>query len=149
MIRPLSCAPPLSLLLALGCTPVRDSAEPLPAFCEDASGGDEWRFEGTGGGSTSGTFEGSLITDAAAEVDDPDYVAYIQYTVENVDVGGTTQQSGNTDNYGYFTSSGAAGTWLFQAGTTVAGQPCNAEMEFEVEVGQNTTICPLLRCTDY
>lgn len=124
----------------------QDSAEEEVPFCYSLEDGDDWKLDGTGGGSTSGTFTGRLITDAAEDYDDGSFVANIEYTVENIDVGGTTQTRDRTDSGGYFEGSGAAGTWRFMAGAIVDNRTCNADMTFEVEVGNNTTVCAVLSC---
>lgn len=145
-------APRQSLLLAtlsLAACPtprVTDTGTAEGPYCVGLEDGDTWEIDGTGGGSTSGTFSGRLITDASTTYDDFRYVANKDYTVENVDVGGTTQTNGRTDSAGYFTGSGAAGTWEFQAGALVDTLTCNATFQFEVEVGKNTSVCAVLRC---
>jgi hypothetical protein len=131
-----------------GCPGSGDTAPELPPFCVDLSDGDVWRYEGQGGGSTSGTFAGHLVTDATADFQDAAYVGNVTYTVENVDVGGTTQENGRTSSSGTFDGSGAAGTWLFKAGSVEGGHTCSAETEFEVEAGRNTVVCSVLRCEE-
>ena len=118
----------------------------MQPFCTTLTDGNLYRFEGSGGGSTSGTFTGRLITDASTDVGDLGYVANVSYSLENIDVGGTTQRIGRTDSAGYFSDSGAAGTWEFSAGAVVDAKNCVADLQFEVEVGRNTSVCVLLTC---
>lgn len=138
------------LVLGSACDPAGkdDTALDLPPFCEDATDGDLWRLEGQGGGSTSGEYRGRLVTSASATFDDPNYVSAISFTVENIDVGGTTQRSGVTAADGTFTGTGAGGRWLFKAGASIGGKACAAEMEFGLEVHRVTALCPILTCED-
>ena len=118
----------------------------LQPFCTTLADANLYRFEGDGGGSTSGTFNGRLITDASTDIGDLRHVANVNYTLENIDVGGTTQKNGRTDSAGYFSDSGAAGTWEFRAGALIDSKNCTASVQFEVEVGRNSSVCVLLQC---
>ena len=136
----------LSLLLVACHEEEGDTGVQVTPFCYSLEDGDSWMFEGEGGGETSGRFEGNLITDYSDDIFDPDYVAYVEYVVENLDIGGTTQQYGHTDNVGIFEGSGAPGLWAFTAGTQVGDATCSAYTEFQVEVGTTTRVCAVMHC---
>ncbi len=143
----ISCVSSLFMLLVPGCHEENtDTGQSLPPFCYSLEDGETWRFEGSGGGETSGSFDGNLITDFSEDIFDPDYVAYVEYVVENLDVGGTTQQYGRTDNVGIFQGTGAPGLWAFTAGTQVGDATCSAYTEFQVEVGTTTRVCAVMHC---
>ena len=147
--RPLVAFIPLVALLFvhLSCDEeTKDTSVELEPFCITIEDGDDWRMEGAGGGSTSGSFAGRLVTDASTDIGAVEYVANVDYTVENIDIGCTTQTRDRTDSGGYFYGSGAAGRWRFQAGAVVDSHQCSADMEFEVEVGKNTSVCAVIRC---
>ena len=76
---------------------------------------------------------------------DPNYVADVEYTLENTDVGGT-QQQGQTDSEGYFTEVLGEGNWLLKLSAFKGSLDCLNEISFRVEGGNTTELCIDVHC---
>ena len=74
---------------------------------------DLYEIESGGGSGASGAVAGHMLTDESDDIHDPNFVADVEYTLENTDVGGT-QQQGQTDGDGYFTEILGEGNWLLK-----------------------------------
>ena len=109
---------------------------------EDA---DTFLISDGGDSSSSGTVEGRLITDESSDLHDPQWVGFLDYTIDNIDVGGT-QQQGETQQDGSFIEVLGAGNWNFKISATVAGYTCANEVAFSVEAGRSTEICIDIDC---
>ena len=93
----------------------------------------------------SGEIWGRLVTDESDDVDDPSFVAFVEYTLENVDVQGAPQL-GETDDEGEFTERVGAGTWLLQLSARQGSYTCANELELVVEPGKLTVACVDVGC---
>ena len=135
------------LALSLACTSSTDtdSSEPVLPFCEKMEDGNSYVIEDGGSSTTSGTVEGRVITDESENLHDPQWVGYLDYTVDNTDVGGT-QQQGETQQDGSFIEVLGEGHWNFKISATQAGYSCANELEFLVEAGRTTQLCIDVNC---
>jgi hypothetical protein len=116
-------------------------------FCIDTEDGDLYQIGGVSDGSANGTVVGQLLTDASSDLFDFDYIGYVAYAMKNTKTGGA-QTTGLSDNNGSLQAVLGEGSWSFTAGTVVRGNTCTATMNFEVEGGRQTTICPLVTCEE-
>jgi len=131
----------------MGCTGSvdTDSSEPSLPFCEKMDDANSYVIEDGGSSTTSGTVEGRVITDESEDLHDPQWVGYLDYTVDNTDVGGT-QQQGETDQDGSFVEVLGEGHWKYKISATMAGYTCSNELEFLVQAGGTTQVCIDVNC---
>ena len=122
-----------------------DSGEPYLPFCEKMEDANSHGIEEGGGSGTSGSVIGRVITDESQDLHDPQWVGFLDYTIDNIDVGGT-QQQGETQQDGAFVEVLGAGNWRFKISTTQAGFTCSNEIEFQVESGNTTQVCVDVNC---
>ncbi len=137
------------VLLLLGCVACDgkdlDTALNLP-FClamEDASGFELEPLEQDD--PASGEIWARVITDEGSSLDDPQFVAGVTYTLENVDVQGAPQV-GETDAGGEFTKRVGAGTWVLRLDARQGTYNCSNELELTVEAGMRTVVCIDVGC---
>ena len=132
---------------SLSCTNTtsEDSSEPVLPFCEKMEDANSYVIEEGEGSTTSGTVEGRVITDESEDLHDPQWVGFLDYTVDNTDVGGT-QQQGETEMDGSFIEVLGEGHWNFKISATQAGFSCSNELEFLVQAGGTTLVCVDVNC---
>jgi hypothetical protein len=140
----------LSLWLALaGCktknaTPDTGDTSP-PEFCEQISDGGTYQTD-VGGSAAAGDLEMHLITNEDVDVRNPLYIAFKDYTLENIETGGI-QQTGQTTGDGLaFVPGLGPGTWLFRASFARGSTICTAELEVPVAVEQKFVGCAVMIC---
>ena len=121
-----------------------DSAAALP-FCRDMVDADTTTVEAGGGDPGSGQVLGQLITDDGSAVDDPLIVGQMDYTLENLDVGGPPR-AGRTGQTGGFTEEVGAGNWLLSSSGTKSGLSCQNQIQIVVEDGNTTRVCVDTMC---
>jgi hypothetical protein len=126
-------------------TTTGDSSEPVLPFCEKMEDANSYVVEDGSDSTTSGTVEGRIITDESDDLHDPQWVGFLDYTVDNTDVGGT-QQQGETSQDGSFIEVLGEGHWNFKISATQAGYSCSNELEFLVEAGGTTQVCVDVNC---
>jgi hypothetical protein len=141
----------LALVAASGCgdkggVTTDDTGHALP-FCYDFADADTYVVDQGGGDPGSGQVVARLITDSSAsgDVRDPQYVAQMDYTMENLDVGGAPQ-AGKTDQDGAFTEEVGAGNWRISISGTKAGKYCENQIDIVVEDGNTTRVCLATAC---
>jgi hypothetical protein len=136
------------LILLLACTDVTtdtsDSAV-VDDFCTStADAGTSSLEEGTGTG-TSGQVVGQFIQDVVVDPRDPQYVAFLDYLLDNQDVGGASSR-GRTDAEGRFTATLGAGNWQVQTSGHQGSYYCAQETVFQVQAGKLTKLCINMDC---
>lgn len=122
-----------------------DTASYILPFCESMDDSDTYLIETGGGSGASGVVIGRLVTDESDDIHDPNFVADVEYTLENIDVGGT-QQQGETDDSGYFKEILGEGNWLLKLSAFKASLDCLNEISFNVEAGNTTDLCIDVHC---
>jgi len=139
------------LALLLACTnsdaPVLDTSDSayVDDFCTTAGeGGDNKLEDGTGEG-TSGQIRGQFIQSVLADARDPQFVAFVDYLLENRDVGGQATR-GRTDGDGKFTATLGAGNWRIRTSGHQGSYYCSQETDFAVVAGKVTVLCVDMNC---
>ena len=135
----------LSVSVSCTATTVTDTSDQVLPFCEKMEDANSYVIDDGGNSTTSGTVEGRVITDESESLHDPQWVGYLDYTVDNIDVGGT-QQQGETQQDGSFVEVLGAGHWNFKISASQAGYSCANELEFLVEAGRTTQLCIDVNC---
>ena len=139
----------LALLPLLACGDkdgASDSGAPgVAAFCADISEADTTLVVEGGGSGSSGLLDGWLITDESDNPRDPALVTNVDYTLENIDTGGSPI-SGKTNSDGLFTETLGEGRWLLRLADSKGGYTCRNELEFVIEAGNTTRMCLDIGC---
>jgi hypothetical protein len=94
---------------------------------------------------SSGQIQGRLVTDESADVHDPQLVAFVAYTLTNLDVGGSPQL-GETDIEGKLFERVGAGNWRLQLSAAKGAYDCVNSVDLVVEAGQQTDLCVDVAC---
>lgn len=139
-------------LLAVACTgkgTTQETGDSEPyEFCDALTDGGQYRIESGGGGTNSGDLWVRVLSGESSDPNEPLYVAFKDYTLENTDVGGvptTGQTSGDglveVDNLG-------AGNWLFRATYSRGSSTCTAELAVPIQAASTTAGCPIMTCPD-
>lgn len=137
--------------LAMACSDSdvpEDSYEIIEAepFCVDYSeAGDVTMDDGVNTDSTSGRVFGQLVTGVVVDPHDPVFVSFVDYIVENVDMGGLPTV-GRTDGEGHFTESLGPGHWHFKTSGHQGAYYCAADQDFTINAGQLTRVCVDMNC---
>lgn len=139
----------MALVGLVGCLPNNggtgnDSGGEVP-FCEALSYAGQTRIEEGGGSGGSGKVVGRVVTSKSSDIHDPNYVASVPYTLENLDVGGTNTL-GETDTEGAFVEILGAGNWEIKLAAQKVGYQCENTMDFLVQAGNTTYLCIALNC---
>lgn len=121
-----------------------DTGEVLP-YCYTPEDGDTHYVETGGGNGQSGKLYGRLITGRSDDVHDPNFVANVEYTLQNANVGGG-QQVGATETGGDFVETLGAGDWTIKVSTQKQGYTCENEYVFGIEAGDTTYLCLEMNC---
>ncbi|MDP6933919.1 MAG: hypothetical protein QGG40_13425 [Myxococcota bacterium] len=132
--------------LILACTSgVSDDSGGVPPFCESIEDGDSYVISDGGGSSTSGLVQGRLISDETDDLHDTSLIGYLDYSLENSDVGGSPTLD-QTEMNGDFSNTLGEGTWVIKASGQRLIYDCSAEFEFAVVAGKTTELCVDLQC---
>jgi hypothetical protein len=115
------------------------------AFCFDIEDADTWQMEPLDNDPSSGQIWGRLVTDQSDDIRDPNLVAFVDYTLQSVDVGGSAQR-GETDDGGEFEERVGAGTWRLRLSAIKGGYHCDNDLEIPVEAGKLTVLCLDVGC---
>ena len=94
---------------------------------------------------SSGQIQGRLVTDESADAHDPQLVAFVAYTLTNLDVGGSPQL-GETDIEGKLFERVGAGNWRLQLSAAKGAYDCVNSVDLVVEAGQQTDLCVDVAC---
>lgn len=139
----------LALPLVSACTngvAAGDSASSDAAsFCTTLNDGGLTTSAAEGGNGTSGILSIRVLTSESVDPQDPLYVAFKNYTLENLDSGGV-KTTGKTSGDGLVEVMLGAGTWDFQAVYTRGSLTCVAQMEVLVEANTTVSACPVMNC---
>jgi hypothetical protein len=138
----------LALVLLPACAEKDGTATDSGAagpFCRDMADADTTEIDVGGGDPGSGQVIGQLITDDGSDVDDPLIVGQMDYTLENLDVGGPPR-AGRTGQTGDFTEEVGAGNWRLSISGTKAGLSCQNQLDIVVEDGNTTRVCIDTKC---
>ena len=142
---------PILVLLAACPDPVTgtdDTGTVLLEFCDAITDGGESTVEGVGGSDASGDLVMTVITNESVDVHDPMYVAFKEYTLENVALGGVAT-TGTTSGDGLAPVSNlGAGEWAFEATYSRGSSLCSAVMTVSVVPNSTTTGCVVMTCPD-
>lgn len=122
-----------------------DTAPQVNAFCFDMADADTTEVVEGGPAGASGLLEGFLITDESDDLRDPALVVNVDYTIENLDVGGAPIQ-GKTSADGGFSETLGAGTWLLRLSDSKGGYTCTNSIEFGIEAERVTRMCLDVGC---
>lgn len=114
-------------------------------YCYVVADGDTHYIDAGGGVGGSGKLYGRLLTDKSADVHDPNFVASVEYTLQNNDTGGI-QQVGKTNVGGDFVETLGAGSWEIKVATQKQGYSCENQYTFSIEAGNTTYLCLDLGC---
>jgi hypothetical protein len=146
-LPPLRSAPPLlAALVFVGCDGKNEDTSLNLPFCLQFEDADQYELEPLEDDDpASGEIWARVITDEGSDLDDPQYVAGVTYTLENVDVQGAPQV-GETDQAGEFRKRVGAGTWVLRLDAIQGTYACSNELELAVEAGQRTVVCIDVGC---
>jgi hypothetical protein len=136
--------PIFSLLFACTDAAVDDTAE-VEVFCDSMATANQWKVEAGGADKVSGLVYGRLITDQSDDPRDPNFVAFVEYTLKNTDVGGV-QIPGESDVNGDFVEMLGAGAWEITIAAVKNGWTCNNKVDFEVAPDSTTWLCLDMQC---
>jgi hypothetical protein len=136
--------PILVLLVACGSKEV-DTSLRTEAFCFGMGDANTWMLEPLDGDPSSGQLWGLLATDESDDIRDPNLVAYVDYTLQSVDVGGSAQR-GRSDDEGEFEERVGAGSWRLRLSAIKGGFQCENDLEVPVEAGKRTVLCVDVGC---
>ena len=131
---------------ATGCGEERENGVKVDdAFCFGMDDADSWTLEDLDNDPSSGQIWGRLATDESDDIRDPNLVAYVDYTLQSIDVGGSAQR-GETDDGGEFEERVGAGQWRLRLSGIKGGYQCNNDLELTVEAGKMTVLCVDVGC---
>ncbi len=138
------------LLLFFSCTPsnLPDSADTaiFDEFCSVfAEAGDTRLEDGSGDSTSSGQIQGQFVQDVLVDARDPQFVAFVDYLLENVDVGGQATR-GRTDAVGRFTATLGQGNWQIKTSGHQGSYYCAQESTFAIVAGKVTLLCVDMNC---
>jgi hypothetical protein len=137
---------PLLALCALSACKGDDEGPKIePPFCFTMSDADSFELVAYDDDPSSGRIEGRLVTDESADVHDPQLVAFVAYTLTNLDVGGSPQL-GETDIEGKLFERVGAGNWQLQLSAAKGAFDCENSVDVVVEAGQQTNLCVDVAC---
>ncbi|MCB9762207.1 MAG: hypothetical protein H6739_20575 [Alphaproteobacteria bacterium] len=127
--------------------PLVDSAPiEVEGFCTDYTAeADSVSLEEGNEGATSGQVQGRLIQGVVADPSDPRFVSFVDYIMDNLDVGGQPTV-GRTDADGYFTETLGAGNWHIKTSGHQGSYYCAADLDFTVISGRITRLCVDMNC---
>lgn len=138
---------PLFLLLACNDDDALVDSGPLEVatYCDTPVQADTVQVEDGDGDSASGAVLGRLQTKVFTDVNDPQFVGFVDYLIENRDVGGAAQR-GRTDGDGNFTERLGSGNWTLKLGGYQSSYHCAREFDFAVQAGKTTRLCVDMGC---
>ena len=139
----------LFLLACIGSSdnPGADSADTaiFDDFCASYAEAGSNKLEDGSGSTTSGQIQGQFVQGVLADARDPQFVAFVDYLLENVDVGGQATR-GRTDADGRFTATLGQGNWQIKTSGHQGSYYCAQESTFAVVAGKVTLLCIDMNC---
>jgi hypothetical protein len=137
---------PLFLLMACSDDALVDSASlEVATYCDKPVQADTIQVEDGDGDPTSGVVLGRQQTNVVTNVNDPQYGGFVDYLIENRDVGGAAQR-GRSDVDGNFTERLGSGNWRIKLGGYQSSYYCAKEFDFSVQAGKVTRACVDMGC---
>ena len=139
------------LFLVLGCTNTSDApidtvdSGMVDTFCTSYEQAGANKLEDGSGDATSGHVKGQFIQGVSDDPRDPQFVAFVDYLIENVDVGGQATR-GRTDQDGAFAGTLGGGNWLIKTSGHQGSYSCGQETTFAVTPGKVTVLCIDMNC---
>ena len=115
------------------------------AFCFGMGDTETWTIEPLDDDPSSGQIWGRLATDESDDIRDPNLVAFVDYTLQSIDVGGSAQR-GETDDGGEFEERVGEGEWRLRLSAIKGGYNCENDLEIPVEAGKLTVLCVDVGC---
>jgi len=137
--------PLLSLCALAACKGDDEGPKIEPPFCFTMDDADSFELVAYDDDPSSGRIEGRLVTDESADVHDPQLVAFVAYTLTNLDVGGSPQL-GETDIEGKLFERVGEGNWQLQLSAAKGAYDCENSIELVVVAGQQTNLCVDVAC---
>ncbi|HCH66744.1 MAG: hypothetical protein CL927_17255 [Deltaproteobacteria bacterium] len=132
--------------VATGCGDDRDNGVNADdAFCFGMQDTESFELEPFDNDPSSGQIWGRLATDESEDIRDPNLVAFVDYTLQSIDVGGSAQR-GETDDGGEFEERVGAGQWRLRLSAIKGGYQCENDLELTVEAGMLTVLCVDVGC---
>ncbi len=142
-----------SVLFLFACAPTAstdgsDTGTKELGFCESLADVGLSTVEQVGGSSVSGDLVVHVITNESVNPRDPTYVAFKEYTLENVTQGGVAS-TGTTSGDGLVSAANlGAGEWDFAATYSRGSALCEALLTVSVVANSTTTACAVMTCPD-
>jgi hypothetical protein len=121
-----------------------DSAGAEP-FCSTLNDGGAYETEAGGGNGTSGELDIRVLTSESTDPKDPLYVAFKDFTLQNIDSGGV-KTTGKTSGDGLVSELLGAGNWRFSAAYIRGALTCLAEIDVPIAADTTTSACPVMAC---
>jgi hypothetical protein len=137
--------PLLSLCALAACKGDDEGPKIEPPFCFTMDDAESFELVAYDDDPSSGRIEGRLVTDESADVHDPQLVAFVAYTLTNLDVGGSPQL-GETDIEGKLFERVGEGNWQLQLSAAKGAYDCENSIELVVVAGQQTNLCVDVAC---
>lgn len=142
---PARALPLLALAALLGCKDDDRGPKIEPPFCFTMADADSYELVEYDDDPASGRVEGRLVTDESADVHDPQLVAFVAYTLTNLDVGGSPQL-GETDIEGKLFERVGEGNWRLQLSAAKGAYDCVNSVDLVVQAGMQTNLCVDVAC---
>lgn len=125
-----------------------DTGTVVLEFCDAITDGGQSSVEAVGGSAASGDLVMTVITNESVDVHDPMYVAFKEYTLENVALGGVATTGTTTGDGLAPVSNLGAGEWTFEATYSRGSSLCSALITLDVVANSTTTGCVVMTCPD-
>lgn len=139
----------IPLILLVACSddalPVDSGSLEVSTYCDKPVQADTIQVEDGDGDPSSGVVLGRLQTSVATNVNDPQFVSFVDYLIQNRDVGGAAQR-GRSDVDGNFTERLGNGNWRIKLGGYQSDYYCATEFDFSVQAGKTTRACVDMGC---
>lgn len=139
----------LPLILLMACSDDDLSGDSgsleVSTYCDTPAQADTVQVEDGDGDLSSGVVLGRLQTNVVNDVNDPQYVGFVDYLIENRDVGGAAQR-GRSDGDGNFNERLGSGNWRIKLGGYQSSYYCAKEFDFSVQAGKVTRACVDMGC---
>lgn len=142
-----------NILMALGLTvagcddkaPVQDTYVEADTFCTTYDQANTAVLQEGELDNPSGRVVGQLIQNVVTDPLDPQYVGFVDYLLENLDVGGQPTV-GRTDADGRLSATLGPGSWNIKTSGNQGVYYCAAEYAFTVNPSRTTRVCVDMNC---
>ena len=142
----------LGLLSLVACSdtsaPVDTAVTETHPFCDLVTDGGSTISDAAGGNESAGDLVIRVITSESVDPHDPLYVAFKDYTLENIDMGGVAS-TGKTSGDGIVSVNNLGpGDWAFRATWSRGSAICEASATLPVVAATTLYGCPVMSCPD-